>query len=83
MRCRSYQGNLSKIPSCTDFGTWGKINLLEGIEHVVDPWEYNITSPPTIVGDNVIVELLARVHVQLRRLSGQETVSGDLLFWRD
>ena len=40
---------------CADFGKGGVINLLEGIEHVVDPWEYNITSPPTIVGDNVIV----------------------------
>ncbi len=39
---------------CADFGKGGAINLLEGIEHVVDPWEYNITSPPTIVGDNVI-----------------------------
>jgi quinoprotein glucose dehydrogenase len=40
---------------CADFGKGGSINLLEGIEHVVDPWEYNVTSPPTIVGDNVIV----------------------------
>jgi len=40
---------------CADFGKGGAINLLEGVEHVVDPWEYNVTSPPTIVGDNVIV----------------------------
>src|SRR5262249_45957786 len=40
---------------CADFGKGGAINLLEGIEHVVDPWEYSVTSPPTIVGDNVIV----------------------------
>jgi quinoprotein glucose dehydrogenase len=40
---------------CADFGNGGTINLLEGIERVVDSWEYNITSPPTVVGDNVIV----------------------------
>ncbi len=40
---------------CADFGKGGAINLLEGVEHVVDPWEYNVTSPPAIVGDNVIV----------------------------
>lgn len=31
------------------------MNLLEGIEHLVDPWEYNVTSPPTIVANRVIV----------------------------
>src|SRR5258705_7339668 len=40
---------------CTDFGSRGEVNLLDGIEHLVDPWEYNITSPPTVVGENVIV----------------------------
>jgi len=40
---------------CTAFGAGGEINLLDGIEGVVDPWEYNVTSPPTVVGDVVIV----------------------------
>lgn len=40
---------------CPDFGKAGTVNLLDGIEHLVDPWEYNVTSPPTIVGDCVIV----------------------------
>jgi quinoprotein glucose dehydrogenase len=40
---------------CRDFGTNGTVNLLEGVEHLVDPWEYNLTSPPTVVGDVVIV----------------------------
>jgi len=40
---------------CADFGKGDAVNLLEGIEYMVDPWEYNITSPPTVVGDNVIV----------------------------
>jgi quinoprotein glucose dehydrogenase len=40
---------------CRDFGNNGTVNLLEGVEHLVDPWEYNVTSPPTVVGDVVIV----------------------------
>ena len=40
---------------CIDFGNTGAVNLLDGIEHLVDPWEYNVTSPPTVVGDHVIV----------------------------
>jgi quinoprotein glucose dehydrogenase len=40
---------------CKDFGKDGTVNLLDGIENVVDAWEYNVTSPPTVVGDNVIV----------------------------
>jgi quinoprotein glucose dehydrogenase len=41
--------------ACSDFGKGGVVNLLEGIENLTDPWEYNLTSPPTVVGDNVIV----------------------------
>lgn len=37
------------------FGSMGQINLLAGIEGLVDPWEYNLTSPPTVVGDIVVV----------------------------
>ncbi len=40
---------------CTTFGTGGTVNLLDGITPLVDPWEYNVTSPPTVVGDRVIV----------------------------
>ncbi len=40
---------------CADFGVVGTVNLLDGVEHLTDPWEYNVTSPPTVVGDNVIV----------------------------
>jgi quinoprotein glucose dehydrogenase len=40
---------------CSDFGAGGTVNLLEGIEPLVDPWEYNMTSPPTVVDDVVIV----------------------------
>jgi quinoprotein glucose dehydrogenase len=40
---------------CRGFGNDGTVNLLDGIEHVVDSWEYNVTSPPTVIGNNVIV----------------------------
>jgi quinoprotein glucose dehydrogenase len=40
---------------CPDFGSKGAISLLDGVEHVVDPLEYSVTSPPTVVGDRVIV----------------------------
>ena len=40
---------------CDDFGDDGEVDLLEGIENVVDSWEYNVTSPPTVVGDVVVV----------------------------
>jgi quinoprotein glucose dehydrogenase len=41
--------------SCADFGTRGEVNLLAGIAPVYDEWEYNVTSPGTVVGDLVIV----------------------------
>jgi len=40
---------------CDDFGTHGTIDLLAGLTPVVDPWEYNVTSPPTVVGNVVVV----------------------------
>src|SRR5204863_340533 len=40
---------------CSGFGNGGDVDLLQGIENVVDPWEYNVTSPPTVVGDVVVV----------------------------
>ncbi|MBI3247837.1 MAG: pyrroloquinoline quinone-dependent dehydrogenase [Deltaproteobacteria bacterium] len=52
---------------CTDFGVGGEVNLLDGIEHVVDPWEYNVTSPPTVIGENVIVG--SSIADEVRRIS--------------
>ena len=40
---------------CPDFGINGTVNLLDGVAPLTDPWEYNVTSPPAIVGDRVIV----------------------------
>ncbi len=40
---------------CADFGTGGTVDLLAGLEPVVDRVEYNVTSPPLVVGDVVVV----------------------------
>jgi len=40
---------------CSGFGREGAVNLLDGIAPVADPWEYNVTSPPTVVGDVIVV----------------------------
>jgi quinoprotein glucose dehydrogenase len=40
---------------CADFGVGGAIDLVAGLEPVVDRWEYNITSPPTVIGDLAVV----------------------------
>ena len=39
---------------CQDFGNAGEVDLLDGLGDV-DPGEYSLTSPPTIVGDVVSV----------------------------
>lgn len=59
---------------CTDFGDNGTANLLEGIEPLVDPWEYNLTSPPTVVGDRVIVG--SSVADMIRRVQPPGAVRG-------
>jgi quinoprotein glucose dehydrogenase len=40
---------------CTDFGASGALNLLAGIAPVYDAWEYNVTSPGTVIGDVIVV----------------------------
>lgn len=40
---------------CTDFGESGQVNLLTGIAPVYDEWEYNVTSPGTVIGDVIVV----------------------------
>lgn len=40
---------------CPDFGVGGSIDLLEGIAPIYDEWEYNVTSPGTVVGDLIVV----------------------------
>ncbi len=41
--------------TCAEFGADGQIDLRAGIAPLYDDWEYNLTSPPTIVGDVAIV----------------------------
>lgn len=71
--------------ACTDFGVGGTIDLLQGIEPLVDPWEYNVTSPPTVIGDKVVVG--SAVADMIRRIQPPGAVrafdarSGRLL-WR-
>jgi quinoprotein glucose dehydrogenase len=40
---------------CADFGAGGSVNLLDGISPVYDSWEYNVTSPGTVIGDVIVV----------------------------
>ena len=40
---------------CRDFGAGGEVDLRTGIGPVYDDWEYNVTSPGTVVGDVIVV----------------------------
>jgi len=40
---------------CEGFGAGGAVDLRAGIAPLYDDWEYNVTSPPTVVGDLAIV----------------------------
>jgi quinoprotein glucose dehydrogenase len=40
---------------CAGFGENGAVDLRTGIAPLYDDWEYNVTSPPTLVGDVVVV----------------------------
>ena len=70
---------------CADFGTRGEVNLLDGIEHLVDDWEFNVTSPPTVVGNVAVVGSSLADEVRPIQPSGAvrafDARSGKLL-WR-
>lgn len=40
---------------CPEFGDRGTVDLAAGIAPLYDEWEYNMTSPPTVIGDVLIV----------------------------
>jgi quinoprotein glucose dehydrogenase len=40
---------------CADFGAGGEVDLRAGIAPLYDDWEYNVTSPGTVVGDVIVV----------------------------
>lgn len=70
---------------CPEFGVRETVNLMEGIEGIVDPWEYNLTSPPTVVGNSVIVG--SSIVDIIRRIQPSGAVRGfdartGLLKWR-
>jgi quinoprotein glucose dehydrogenase len=40
---------------CADFGAGGHVDLRTGVAPLHDDWEYNVTSPGTVVGDVIVV----------------------------
>jgi quinoprotein glucose dehydrogenase len=40
---------------CEGFGRGGEVSLREGVGEIQRPWDYTISSPPTIAGDLVVV----------------------------
>jgi quinoprotein glucose dehydrogenase len=40
---------------CADFGAGGAVDLRDGITPLYDDWEYNVTSPGSVVGDVIVV----------------------------
>src|SRR5262245_31611535 len=40
---------------CLGFGAGGQVDLRVGIAPLYDDWEYNVTSPGTVVGDVIVV----------------------------
>ncbi len=40
---------------CAHFGAGGQVDLRAGIAPLHDDWEYNVTSPGTVVGDVIVV----------------------------
>jgi quinoprotein glucose dehydrogenase len=40
---------------CAGFGAGGEVDLRAGIAPLYDDWEYNVTSPGTVVGDVIVV----------------------------
>ncbi|HEV7690196.1 MAG TPA: pyrroloquinoline quinone-dependent dehydrogenase [Hyphomonadaceae bacterium] len=61
--------------SCPDFGDGGVVNLKAGLRTGADPkwnaWEYELTSPPVIVGDLVIVGSTVGDNSRSRAASGE------------
>jgi quinoprotein glucose dehydrogenase len=40
---------------CADFGDAGQVDLLRGVGELVDRGEYQVTSPPLVAGDRIVV----------------------------
>ena len=69
---------------CRDFGNDSVVNLLEGLDPLIDKEEYNLTSPPAIAGDRVIVGSSIADIVRHRQPPGHvrafDARSGDLVW---
>jgi glucose dehydrogenase len=55
---------------CADFGTAGRVDLVPGAGELLFPAEYGVTSPPTVVGDRVIVGAAVADNVRIDAPSG-------------
>jgi len=56
---------------CTDFGDGGTLNLREGVRGIeVAPLDYAISSPPTVVGDVIIVGSSVTDNMRVEEPSG-------------
>ncbi len=67
---------------CTGFGEDGTVDLRADIVPLIDPHEYNMTSPPTVVGDVVVVGSsiadTVRRQAPSGRVRGYDARSGEL-----
>ncbi len=71
---------------CVDFGTKGTVDLRDGLRNPpAGDWEYELTSPPAVVGDMVVVGSAVADNNRLDAASGEvrgyDAVSGRLM-WR-
>ncbi|MCP5057066.1 MAG: pyrroloquinoline quinone-dependent dehydrogenase [bacterium] len=55
---------------CEDFGEAGKIQLREGLEQGLPPWEYYVTSPPLVMGNRVVLGALVADQLRTDAPSG-------------
>jgi quinoprotein glucose dehydrogenase len=58
-------------PACAGFGDAGRVDLLDGLDPVVDPAEANMTSPPGVIGDVVVVGSAFADEVRRRAPPGE------------
>lgn len=66
---------------CADFGNGGTVNLLDALGEV-RPGEYNVTSPPTVVADRVLLSArgagLERVDIPAGVIRAYDARTGEL-----
>jgi quinoprotein glucose dehydrogenase len=55
---------------CSDFGDGGEINLVAGVGKLLWSQEYQVTSPPAVVGDVVVVGSAVSDNMRIDAPSG-------------